>query len=190
MEGWHRSMTFEQTGMPWVLPSPHIRFTLHGAALSRHGHHGRTRLHFNRHRLHAPFKLAAASWIDAQALCNRLTSLSLPGIEFRPIHYKPFYALFKGENLNGVEIYVSDAEKAELTLVQFYIMQELAAMYPTLKPFANATQARLSMFDKVTGSPKVRAAFSKSYKVADMLPIWNKDADSFKARSEIYRLYE
>lgn len=89
-----------------------------------------------------------------------------------------------------MEIYVTDEEKAPLSLVQFYIMQELAAMYPTQKAFAKATQSRLSMFDKVCGSPKVRQLFGKAYKVADLAPFWNKDADSFKKRSEIYQLYQ
>ena len=45
-------------------------------------------------------------------LADRLTALKIPGVEFRPIHYKPFYAIFKGENLHGVEIYVRDAAAA------------------------------------------------------------------------------
>ena len=96
----------------------------------------------------------------------------------------------KGENLNGVEIYITDASVAPLSLIQFYIMQELAAMNPAKKPFASATQARLNMFDKVTGSTKIRQLFGKNYKVADMESYWNKDVEQWKAKVAKYKLYE
>lgn len=190
MDGWHRSMTFADTGMPWVLPSPHIPYPETAILYPATGMMGELDYISIGVGYTLPFKLSAAPWIDAQALCDRLTALKLPGVEFRPIHYKPFYALMKGENLNGVEIYVYDPDAAELTLIQFYIMQELAAMYPTHKAFAEASSSRLSMFDKVSGSPKVRELFSKAYKVDDLLPFWSKDRPTFLARSQPYYLYD
>lgn len=189
MEGWRRSMTFAQTGMPWVLPSPHIPYPSSAVMYPATGIMGELDYVSIGVGYTLPFKLAGAPWIDAQQLADRLNALQIPGTEFRPIHYKPFYALFKGENLNGVEIYVTDVEKSPLSLIQFYIMQELAAMYPTQKAFAKATAARLAMFDKVCGSKKVRQLFSTGYRVSDLAPFWNKDVEAFRARSEIYRLY-
>lgn len=189
MEGWRRSMTFAQTGMPWVLPSPHIPYPSSAVMYPATGIMGELDYVSIGVGYTLPFKLAGAPWIDAQQLADRLNALRIPGTEFRPIHYKPFYALFKGENLNGVEIYVTDVEKSPLSLIQFYIMQELAAMYPTQKAFAKATTARLAMFDKVCGSKKVRQLFSTGYRVSDLAPFWNKDVEAFRTRSEIYRLY-
>ncbi len=190
MEGWHRSMTFAETGMPWVLPSPHIPDPSTALLYPATGIMGELDYVSIGVGYTLPFKLTGAPWIDAQTLADRLTALKIPGVEFRPLYYKPFYAIYKGENLNGIEIYVTDEAKAPLSLIQFYIMQELADMYPTQKAFAKASQSRINMFDKVCGSPKVRELFTKNYKVADLAPFWNKDADSFKSRSEIYRLYE
>jgi len=72
---------------------------------------------------------------------------------FRPIHIKPFYSFGKGENLQGVEVFITDKEVAPLSLTNFYIMQELAAMYPDKAAFkeGNADAGRFNMFDKVTG---------------------------------------
>ena len=190
MQGWHRSMTFGDTGIPWVLPSPHIPDPTTALLYPATGIMGELDYVSIGVGYTLPFKLAGATWIDAQTLTDRLNAQAIPGVEFRPIHYKPFYAISKGENLNGVEVYVRDAEEAPLSLIQFYIMQELAAMYPTQKAFAKATQARLNMFDKVCGSPKVRQLFGKAYKVADLEPFWNKDVAGFKARAEIYQLYK
>ena len=137
-----------------------------------------------------PFSIAAAPWIDAQKLTDRLNTLDIPGVEFRPIYYKPFYGQNSGTNVAGVQIYVRDERKAPLSLIQFYIMQELAEMYPQHKAFASATQARVKMFDQVCGSAKVRQLFTKRYKVADMLDFWNGEADSFKQHSSKYYIYK
>lgn len=190
MTGWHRSMTFADTGMPWVLPSPHIPDPSTALLYPATGIMGELDYVSIGVGYTLPFKLAGATWIDAQKLSDSLTALKIPGVEFRPIHYKPFYAIFKGENLHGVEVYVRDASAAPLTLIQFYIMQELAALYPSQKAFSKATPARLAMFDKVCGSSKVRELFGKNYKVRDMEDFWNKDIEAFKARAEIYMLYE
>ena len=190
MKGWHRAMTFAETGMPWVLPSPHIPDPSTALLYPATGIMGELDYVSIGVGYTLPFKLAGAPWIDAPTLADRLTALEIPGVEFRPLYYKPFYAMFKGENLSGVEIYVTDPEAAPLSLVQFYIMQELAEMYPAQKAFAKATPSRLNMFDKVCGSSKVRQLFCKNYKVSDLLPFWDKDADTFRERSRIYQLYK
>ncbi|MBO5455707.1 MAG: DUF1343 domain-containing protein [Muribaculaceae bacterium] len=190
MKGWKRDMTFADTGMPWVLPSPHIPTPETALLYPATGIMGELDYVSIGVGYTLPFKLTGATWINAQRLAENLTGLKIPGVEFRPIHFKPFYAIFKGENLNGVEIYITDASAAPLSLIQFYIMQELAAMNPAKKPFASATQARLNMFDKVTGSTKIRQLFGKNYKVADMESYWNKDVMQWKAKVAKYKLYE
>ncbi|MCM1164315.1 MAG: DUF1343 domain-containing protein [Muribaculaceae bacterium] len=190
MEGWTRSMTFSQTGMPWVLPSPHIPSPETALLYPATGIMGELDYVSIGVGYTLPFGLTGAPWIEAQPLADALTALSIPGVEFRPIHYKPFYAKFKGENLSGIQVYVREASKAPLSLIQFYIMQELARLYPSHKPFAAATKSRLDMFDKVCGSSKVRTLFTKAYSVADMEAFWMKDADSFKSLSQKYYLYK
>lgn len=190
MKGWRRSMTFGATGMPWVLPSPHIPNPSTALLYPATGIMGELDYVSIGVGYTLPFKLVGAPWIDALKFAERLSALNLPGVGFRPVSFKPFYAAFKGENSGGVEIYVTDAEKARLTLVQFYVMQVLAEMYPSNKPFAKATLSRLNMFDKVCGSRKVRELFSRNFKVDDLLPFWTKDEDDFKSRSKVYKLYE
>lgn len=190
MEGWTRCMTFGETGMPWVLPSPHIPTPETALLYPSTGIMGELDYVSIGVGYTLPFALTGAQWIDAQALADALTALSIPGVEFRPIHYKPFYAIFKGENLGGVQIYIRDAASAPLSLIQFYVMQELARLYPAHKAFAAATKTRIGMFDKVCGSAQVRTLFTKSYKVADMAGFWQKDATRFKETSQKYYLYK
>jgi len=190
MEGWTRDMPFDRTGQPWVLPSPHIpsaETALFYPATGILGELGVVSIGVG---YTMPFKLVAAPWIDAAKLASRLKGLDIPGVRFRPIHIKPFYAVAQGENIHGVEIYVTDKEVAPLTLIQFYIMQELAAMYPDRDPLASADQRRHVMFDKVCGSKEIRRRFVKNHRVDDMKPYWNKDVESFRAASSKYYLYK
>lgn len=190
MEGWTRDMTFRQTGMPWVLPSPHIPTPETAIYYPVSGILGELGLLNIGVGYTEPFKLFCAPWVDAAALASRLNALELPGIIFRPIHIKPFYAVNQGEKIQGVEVYVTDVEKAPLSLTQFYVMQELADMYPDHKPLEIANQKRFSMFDKVCGTPEIRARFSRNHRVADIADYWNKDSEAFRAASSKYHIYK
>ena len=190
MEGWRRDMFMEETGMPWVMPSPHVPDAADCLYYPASGVLGELDYMSIGVGYTKPFKLFCAPWVEADALCKRLTALNIPGIMFRPLHVKPFYGIFKGENIQGVEFYVTDAAAAPLSLVQFYVMQELADMYPDHKAFDVAPAARLNMFDKVVGSRQIRALFGKRYRVEDMIDYWNKDVEAFKQKKERYHLYE
>jgi uncharacterized protein YbbC (DUF1343 family) len=189
MEGWERDMLFDDTAMPWVLPSPHIptpQTSLYYPATGILGELDYLSIGVG---YTMPFRTFAAPWINAAKLAKKLNGMEIPGVAFRPIFYKPFYAFKKGENLQGVELYISDFEAAPLTLVQFYVMEALAELYPDHKALDIAPAARLAMFDKVVGSKAVRPTFFKNYKVADLLPLWNRDLDSFSQTKQKYHIY-
>lgn len=191
MEGWTRDMEFRETGMPWVLPSPHIpnpEAAIYYPVSGILGELGYMSIGVG---YTEPFKLFCAEWTDAEELAKRMNGLNLPGLMFRPIHIKPFYSVGKGENLQGVEVYVTDKEVAPLTLTQFYVMQEMADMNPEKATFkeGNADPKRFRMFDQVSGSKQIRERFSKNHKVADIIDYWNKDAADFKAKTAKYYLY-
>ncbi|MCH5215657.1 MAG: DUF1343 domain-containing protein [Muribaculaceae bacterium] len=190
MEGWTRDMTFDKTGMPWVLPSPHIptvESAIYYPASGILGELGYMSIGIG---YTLPFQLFAAPWIKADEFAKKMNSLQLEGVLFRPINIKPFYSVGQGENLGGVQIYVSDLENVSLTLIQFYVMQELAKLYPEKATFANADEKRYRMFDLVCGSNYIREKFSKRHKVEDIIDYWNKDADAFKEKSRQYYLYK
>ncbi len=189
MEGWNRDMLFGDTGMPWVLPSPHIPSAETAVYYPATGIAGELEYLSIGVGYTLPFRTFAASWVDGRKLAERLNGLSLPGVKFRPVSYKPYYGFGKGTPLNGVEVYVTDFDRAQLTLIQFYVMQELAAMYPAHRMSAGAAPARFDMFDKVAGTRKLRQLFTKRHRVADILPVWNRDADAFRAAKKKYELY-
>lgn len=190
MEGWTRDMTFEQTGMPWILPSPHIPQPVTSYYYPATGILGELYYVSIGVGYTLPFQLICAEWIDAEKFSARMNALQLPGVKFRPIHVKPFYSTGQGKNLQGVQFYVEDTPESSLTLIQFYAMQELAKLYPEKKIFETITdKSRFSMFDKVCGSDQIRLRFGKRYQVSDIIDYWNKDVQSFKQKSSKYYLY-
>lgn len=190
MEGYTRDMDFRATGMPWVLPSPHMPTPEHALYYPVSGILGELYCMSIGVGYTEPFKLFCADWIDAEALSQRLNARNIPGIKFRPIHIKPFYSTGKGENLQGVEFYITDKEAAPLSMTQFYVMEELADMYPEKKIFDIADEKRFSMFDKVAGSKEIRKRFTENYKAADIEEYWNKDVEPFREASSKYYLYK
>lgn len=191
LKGWKRSMTFDKTGMPWVLPSPHIPQPATAFYYPATGILGELYYVSIGVGYTLSFQLICADWIDADKFAARMNALNLPGTKFRPIHVKPFYGTGKGENLQGVQFYVDDVPGSSLTLIQFYAMQELAKLYPEKRIFDTATdKSRFDMFDKVCGTDKIRTLFSKNYQVSDMIDYWNKDADAFKEKAKKYYLYK
>ena len=190
MKGWKRSMNFEQTKLPWVLTSPHIPHATSAYYYAASGILGEFSFMSIGVGYTLPFQIFAKDSIDGLALSKQLNDLHLPGVLFRPIFLKPYYAVGQGKNYSGVQFYLTDYKKVRLTEIQFYVMQEMASMYPDKKCFGTATENRFDMFDKVCGSDQIRLLMSKNMKVDDMLAYWRKDETAFRKLSMKYWLYK
>lgn len=189
MKHWKRNMDYTQTGLQWIPSSPHIPHPHSAYFYPLSGIVGELPYLSIGVGYTIPFQMFAAQWIDAEKLAARMNALNLPGLKFRPMHLKPFYAFGKGEHLQGVQVHIMDYKTARLSEVQFYILQELAAMYPDKPAFSEENKARFDMFDKVCGSDQIRKLFSKNYRFDDIKDYWYKDVEAFKELSRKYYLY-
>ena len=188
MKGWKRRMTYEDTGLHWVLSSPHIPEASTSPFYSVTGIIGELYNISIGVGYTLPFKLIGAEWIKAPEFADRMNSLKLPGVTFRPIYYTPYYSVGKGKELQGVQIYFTDYRKANLCDVQWYALQELYKLYPDHDPLAEATN-RHDMFDKVCGSHELRKLFMKRHMWEDAKAYWDKDVESFRKIAKKYYLY-
>ena len=190
MKKWKRKMKFEDTGLPWVPTSPHIPF-YHSAyyypVTGILGELGYVSIGVG---YTLPFEIVAAEWINAEEFAAALNSKSLSGVNFRPIHLKPYYSVGQGENFQGVQIYITDFSKVRLSDIQFHIMEVAAKLFPDKKVFDYASENRYNMFDKVCGSDKIRIEFSKNHSYKDISRHWTKDEDYFRKLSKKYYLYK
>lgn len=189
MKGWKRRMTYEDTGLHWVLSSPHIPEASTAPFYSVTGIIGELYNISIGVGYTLPFKLIGAEWIKAPEFAERMNNLRLPGVAFRPIYYTPYYSVGKGKELQGVQVYFTDYRKACLCDVQWYALQELYKLYPDHDPLKEATD-RHNMFDKVCGSFEVRKLFMKRHMWEDAKPYWDKDVASFRKTAKKYHLYK
>ena len=190
MKGWKRKMDYTQIGLQWVPASPHIPHAHSAEFYPVSGILGELGYMSIGVGYTIPFQMFAAEWIKADEFAAKMNSLNLPGIKFRPIHLNPFYAVGQGKNLQGVQVHITDYKKAALSEIQFYIMQEIAELYPDKAVFNNADNKRFNMFDKVSGSDQIRLRFAKNNRFEDIKDYWYKDVESFKKLSKKYYLYK
>lgn len=194
MDGWTRDMKFRDTGMPWVLPSPQIPTPESAFFYPLSGIIGELYIFNTGIGYTLPFQLFCATWADADRVCDAMNALNLPGLLFRPINVKPFFVTSVDVNqdkkeVHGVQTYITDVDKANLTLTQFYFLQVMHELYPEVKIFEQNPK-RYAMFDKVCGSKEIRERFTKRYRVEDMADYWNKDVEDFKMLSSKYYIYK
>ena len=190
MKKWKRKMKFEDTNLQWVPASPHIPFAHSANFYPVSGILGELGYMSIGVGYTLPFEMFAAEWINAEEFAKALNAKGLAGIEFRPIHLKPFYSVGKGENLQGVQVHLMDFDKARLSDIQFHVMEVAAELYPDKAVFDNADKGRFNMFDKVSGSDFIRTEFSKNHKFSDIQSYWMKDERQFKNQSKKYYLYK
>lgn len=189
MKGWERDMTWDETGLEWIVASPHVP---HGQSAVFYpvtgifGEFGYISIGVG---YTLPFEVMGAPWISADTLAEAMNALELPGLEFRPIYYKPYYSTFQGELCQGVQIHILDYEKARLSEVQFLVVQELMRLWPEKDWFQLCNQKRFGMFDKVCGTNKIREMFGKRYQWEDIRDYWYKDVEAYREASSKYYLY-
>jgi uncharacterized protein YbbC (DUF1343 family) len=107
MLGYDRSMSFEDTGLPWVFPSPNMptadtaRVYPGGCLLEA------TNLSEGRGTTR-PFELVGAPWIDAERFASAMNGLRLPGVHFRPAGFEPTFQKHAKQPCGGCQIHVTD----------------------------------------------------------------------------------
>ena len=188
MSGWKRNMTYEDTKLPWVLPSPNIPFKESPMYYASSGICGELYGFLNIGVGYTlPFQVFAAPWLDPEKLKERLESYDLPGVSFRTIWFKPFSGNLKGQLIGGLQFFFTEYEKVRLTEIQFMVMQAIAELYPDKKPFEIVSG--IGLFDKVCGTDSVRTEFMKNYRFDDIKDIWRKDEADFRKLSRKYYMY-
>lgn len=188
MRGWRRDMWFEDTGLPWVLTSPHIPRADVSLFYAATGIMGELQVITEGVGYTLPFELAGGPFIrDAGAFADALNARRLPGVRFRPMYFRPYYIdRIRGQECGAVQIYITDRDRAELTTIQFHVMDVVRRMYPDVELFGSR---RDDMFDKVSGTDQIRKMFLSNAPLDRILAFWNDVGDDFTARRARYLLY-
>ncbi|OGU78532.1 MAG: hypothetical protein A2254_04490 [Ignavibacteria bacterium RIFOXYA2_FULL_35_9] len=189
MRNWKREMLFKDTGLEWVLTSPHVPHEYSPQYYVTSGIMGELGIVSEGIGYTLPFQVFAAEWINANVLAEKMNSLNLDGVIFRPITIKPYYGADVDKELHGVQIHIQNSNLVNLMSLQFLFMQINNELYPEYNPFKMADESGLEMFDKVMGTSKVRELFTKRMKYNDIKDYLDKDIERFKEISKKYYIY-
>jgi uncharacterized protein YbbC (DUF1343 family) len=182
MTGWNPTGMPEETGLPWIQPSPNMptpdtafvypgQVLLEGTNLSEG--RGTTR----------PFELFGAPWIDAPALTGRLNSLRLPGVRFREAWFTPTFSKHTKTLCGGCQIHVTDRAAFRSVVTTLRILEQIRALHPGQLTFQAAT------FDRLMGTDRTRKVLESGGDLATEIASFEADLRKFEALRRPYLLY-
>jgi uncharacterized protein YbbC (DUF1343 family) len=182
MEGYKRDMWFDQTGLPWVTPSPNMPTPETAAVYPGQVFFEGTNVSEGRGTTR-PFEYFGAPWIDGHALAAALNGLDAAGVVFREQWFTPTFSKFEGQLCGGCQIHVTDRNAYRPLETTLHIIAVLRKLYPEKFQFHN------SYFDKIMGTAAVRAALEKGTEVQSIVEGWKEGLSAFEGLSRPYRLY-
>jgi uncharacterized protein YbbC (DUF1343 family)/CubicO group peptidase (beta-lactamase class C family) len=152
LKNWRREDWFDQTGAPWINPSPNMRNLLQATLYPGIGAIEGTNVSVGR-GTDAPFEQLGAPWIDAVKLSDALNVRNLPGIRFYPVRFTPTSSKYAGEECQGVFLIVTD----RLALRPVRIGIEIAATLQKLYGAKFDLDAAERLFGSRDGLARIRA---------------------------------
>ena len=179
LEGWKRSMWFDETGLPWTNPSPNMRSMAGAALYPALGFH-EAALAVGR-GTDSPFQWVGAPYADELLVAEELRKAALPGLRFAPIQFIPNYSTFKGRRCGGVAITIVDREA--MRAVDLGI--EIARVFQRLYPKDYSLEKVVSLLTDEPTLTGIRSGMSLSQIKAG----WEKELENFQNRRRAYLIY-
>jgi uncharacterized protein YbbC (DUF1343 family) len=188
---WRREQPFDQTGLPWVLPSPNMptldtvfvypgQCLLEGTNLSEG--RGTTR----------PFELCGAPWIDGGVLARRLHDEGLPGVRFRPAWFRPTFQKFAGQTCGGVQLHVHDRDAFQPVrtgLAVLAALRDLSGEHFDWRREPYEFVADRLAVDLLFGRARERQGLEAGRAPRDLAREWEAEEAAFRQRRRPFLLY-
>jgi uncharacterized protein YbbC (DUF1343 family) len=181
MQGWKRKIWFNDTGLPWVMPSPNMptldtaavypgTCLLEGTNLSEG--RGTTR----------PFEIFGAPFIDPEILVSHLNQFRLHGVVFRPMYFQPTFQKHAGKLCRGAQIHIVNREKFKPFKTGIAILKIIHDLYPEhfewkQPPYEYETEKM--PIDILAGTDKLRIGIEKDVKLDQMEEWWQEQCQQF-----------
>lgn len=183
MKNWKRRQWFDQTSLPWVLPSPNMptldtaivypgQVFFEGTNLSEG--RGTTR----------PFEIIGAPWIDGFDLARRMNCLNLPGVRFRETWFTPAFSKFQGERCGGLQLHIMDRALFRPFSVMLHLLRVIMDEHPKRFEF------HPPYFDWIMGTDRVREALASGAGAESILALLEEDLRRFAELRKPFLLYD
>ncbi|HJX30720.1 MAG TPA: DUF1343 domain-containing protein [Thermodesulfobacteriota bacterium] len=191
LKGWQREMWFDETSLPWVMPSPNMptldtaivypgMCLLEGTTISEG--RGTTR----------PFEIFGKPDVDPDELVKRLTGEDLPGVKFRSLYFQPTFQEYQGELCGGAQIHVTDRNTFLPVLTGVAVIRTMYHMYPESfswkQPPYEYEEEKLPI-DILAGTDELRSQIERGCPLGEIARFWQKKLDLFREVRKPYLIY-
>ena len=191
MAGWQRRMYFDETGVPWVMPSPNMptpdtAIVYPGTVLVEGTNasegRGTTR----------PFEIVGAPWVDGERLVRRMAAHDLPGVHFRPLAFEPTFQKHAHQACGGCQIHVLDRRVFRPVETGVALVAEIRradpAQFAWRQPPYEYERVRLPI-DILAGSADLRIEIEAATPVNTIARAWQPGVERFLRTRERFLLY-
>lgn len=183
-EGWKRNQYYDQTGMPWVKPSPNMPTVLAATNYPGTCLFEGTDVSVGRGTDNA-YEQIGAPYIDSNALIERLNGYHFPGVRYEAVQFtpvKPGDGKYDGQLSHGVRYVVTDRGAYDPVASAMATMIELKKLYPA--------QFKINKgIDRLIGSSKYREMIAAGASLGEVMKGWTQQASDFDKERQQYLLY-
>lgn len=188
MEGWRREWWYDQTGLPWIQPSPNLptldaaivylgSCLIEGTNLSEG--RGTTR----------PFEYIGAPWLDPFALAEALAARKLSGVAFRPAYFTPTFAKHAGVVCGGVQVHILDRDAMRPVELGIHLLDVVRRLDPAAFVWRQSATG-IFPIDRLLGCDRPRRALDDGAAAGEVMATWADEARAFTERRRPFLLYE
>ncbi|HXW04075.1 MAG TPA: DUF1343 domain-containing protein [Vicinamibacterales bacterium] len=191
LEGWDRTLYFDETGLPWVIPSPNVptldtAIVYPGAVLFEG-----TQLSEGRGTTR-PFELVGAPWIDGDRLALAMRARGLPGVHFRPAVFEPTFQKHARRTCGGCQLHVLDRAafrplRTAVELIDEFRRQDPARFGWREPPYEYEHEKQ--PIDILYGSARLRETIDAGRDVDGLVAGWREEEEAFRRERDPYLLY-
>lgn len=175
---WKREMLFEETGLPWVMPSPNMptldatlcyigTCLFEGTDVSEG--RGTTR----------PFEYIGDPRLDAGRLCRELNALGLEGVLWREVHFTPCFSKHAGKLCHGVQLHIVDRHRARPFEAGLWLLDCIRRQIPEMR-------YRAEHFDRLLGTSGLREG---RLSIEQLTERSREESSTFQSVLDTYRMY-
>ncbi len=183
MKSWRRDYWHDQTGYPWIMPSPNMptleTATVYPGTVMIEGTNvsegrGTTR----------PFQIIGAPWINGLKLKERISKIKFPGVQVMEIKFRPSFSKFSGQVCYGIYIHVKDRDLFRPFEFALDLIGSILDLYPENFVFHE------SYFNKASGNKKVREMLLSGNTGDEIIKEFNGEVDKYLSDIEEIKLYK
>lgn len=177
MEGWRRSMWFDETNLTWINPSPNMRSLTQATLYPGVGLLETTNVSVGR-GTDTPFEVVGAPWIQGDKLAEFLNLRAIPGVRFVPLRFTPEASVFKDEECGGVNIIITDRAVFRPLLTGIEMALALRKLYPS--------EWKVDNYLRLLVNADTLERVKRGDSAREIVASWNEGLEEFRrARTEV-----